>query len=81
MVTVRNASSAKVASISVGFATQWFMRPGMGTNTGRNVTLKRTFGFVSGTTNTQLYEVCLPEHNTPFVYAEPVSTSWVWARG
>lgn len=83
LVTLVNRSTAAVASVSVGFVTYWYRDSEIGSgdnHKGRNVALTRKVAIAVGAKKQLAFDVCLPEHNTKNVFAEPVSTSWVWAR-
>jgi len=81
-VTLLNRSTATVSSVTVGFMTYWYPEndSGTGTRNGRDVTINRSVAIPAGAKQVLAYDVCLPEHRTRNVFAEAVSTSWVWAR-
>lgn len=83
VVTLANRSTAAVTAVSVGFATWWYPDEEIGTgiaHEGRKVTVTRRLALAVGAKKPVLFEVCLPEKKTRNVFAEPESTSWVWAR-
>jgi len=79
-VTLANRSDTAVKTVTVGFVTYWGAEKlGSGTQRGRNVTLTQQKTIAAGALRTLNFDVCLPEKKTRNVYAEPVSTTWVWA--
>ena len=83
VVTLANRSTAAVASVRVGFVTWWYPDEEIGTgiaHEGRKVTLIRRLTLAAGAKKPIPFDVCLPEKKTRNVFAEPESTSWVWAR-